>query len=88
MDAKSITLPAEAERNRILDSTQAATFWGVSRAHWRRLYHARRVPMPIRIGERKLGWRVSDLIARLNERERKFASTSGPIKSPANSAAA
>jgi len=24
--------------------------------------------MPIKIGERKLGWRVSDLIAGLNER--------------------
>jgi predicted DNA-binding transcriptional regulator AlpA len=68
MDANSITLPPEAERNRILDSAQASTFWGVSRSHWRRLYQSRRVPTPIKIGERKLGWRVGDLIDGLNER--------------------
>lgn len=68
MDAKSITLPPEAERSRILDSAQASTFWGVSRSHWRRLYQSRRVPTPIKIGERKLGWRVGDLIDGLNAR--------------------
>jgi predicted DNA-binding transcriptional regulator AlpA len=58
----------EIERHRILDSMQASAFWGVSRSHWRRLYQSRRVPTPIKIGERKLGWRVGDLIDGLNER--------------------
>jgi predicted DNA-binding transcriptional regulator AlpA len=58
----------EIERHRILDSMQASEFWGVSRSHWRRLYRAKRVPQPIKIGERKLGWRAGDLIDELNER--------------------
>jgi predicted DNA-binding transcriptional regulator AlpA len=79
----------EIERHRILDSMQASAFWGVSRSHWRRLYQSRRVPTPIKIGERKLGWRVGDLIDGLNERRsKKFASTSERIESPAGSAAA
>jgi predicted DNA-binding transcriptional regulator AlpA len=68
MDARSIALSPEAERNRILDSAQASAFWGVSRSHWRRLYRSQQVPTPIKIGERKLGWRVGDLINGLNER--------------------
>jgi predicted DNA-binding transcriptional regulator AlpA len=67
-DAKVIALRVGAERHRILDSTQAAAFWGVSRSHWRRLYQSRRVPTPIKVGERKLGWRVGDLIDGLNQR--------------------
>jgi predicted DNA-binding transcriptional regulator AlpA len=68
MEAKRVTLPPEIERNRMLDSAQASAFWGVSRSHWRRLYRARRVPMPIKVGERKLGWRASDLIDGLAKR--------------------
>ena len=52
----------ENQPARILDSAQAAEFWGVSLPHWRRLYREGKVPRGIRIGVRKLGWRVSDLI--------------------------
>jgi predicted DNA-binding transcriptional regulator AlpA len=68
MNPNNTSYSQEIERNRILDSMQASSFWGVSRSHWRRLYQSRRVPTPIRIGERKLGWRVGDLIDGLNER--------------------
>jgi predicted DNA-binding transcriptional regulator AlpA len=68
MAAADIKLSNELERSRIFDSTQAAAFWGVSRSHWRRLYRSRRVPAPIKIGERKLGWRVGDLVAALELR--------------------
>lgn len=50
------------QRSRMLDSSQAAEFWGVSLPHWRRLYREGKVPQGIRIGKRKLGWRVGDLI--------------------------
>ena len=56
------------ERHRILDSDQASAFWGVSKSHWRRLYRARKVPVPIKVGDRKLGWRASDLIDALEMR--------------------
>lgn len=64
----SALLSNEAERSRILDSAQAAAFWGVSVPHWRRMYWTKRVPAPIRIGERKYGWRVGDLIDALEAR--------------------
>ncbi|WP_114184801.1 helix-turn-helix transcriptional regulator [Microvirga aerophila] len=61
-------LPPDLARHRILDSTEAATFWGVSVPHWRRLYRANEVPAPIKLGARKLGWRVGDLIDALAAR--------------------
>lgn len=61
-------LPSEIARHRILNSTEAAAFWGVSVPHWRRLYRANEVPCPIKLGARKLGWRVGDLIDALAAR--------------------
>ena len=55
-------LPSDLTHHRIPDSKQAALFWGVSLDHWRRLYRTGKVPIPIRLSERKLGWRVADLI--------------------------
>jgi predicted DNA-binding transcriptional regulator AlpA len=63
------TLPPDLGRNRILDSRNAAEFWGVSLPHWRRLYRAGKVPPPIPIGDRKKGWRVGALIDGLASRE-------------------
>lgn len=59
--AKLNNLPADLGRNRILDAEASATYWGVSLPHWRRLYRSGKVPRPIKIGERKLGWRVGAL---------------------------
>ena len=66
--ARLNNLPAEAGRSRVLESNAAAAFWGVSLPHWRRLYRAGKVPAPVRIGERKLGWRLGDLIDGLAQR--------------------
>ena len=63
-------LPSDLGRNRILDAATAAKFWGVSLAHWRRMYRTGAVPKPIKIGERKLGWRVGTLVDALDARER------------------
>lgn len=62
-------LPTELTPYRILNSAQAAQFWGVSVPHWRRLYRNHKVPVPIKIGDRKLGWRARDLIDGLKVRE-------------------
>ena len=61
-------LPADLGRNRILDAEAAAVFWGVSLPHWRRLYRAGKVPRPIKIGDRKLGWSVGTLADALSKR--------------------
>jgi hypothetical protein len=37
-------LPASLNRDRVLDSAQAANFLGISVPHFRRLYRAKRVP--------------------------------------------
>jgi predicted DNA-binding transcriptional regulator AlpA len=55
-------LPLEISRQRILSSAEAAEFVGLSLPHWRRLYRAGKVPRPLQIGERKLGWRIGDLV--------------------------
>jgi predicted DNA-binding transcriptional regulator AlpA len=70
-------IPPDLGRNRVLDSRKSAEFWGVSLPHWRRLYRAGKVPRPIRIGDRKYGWRVGDLIDGLMERAKTSASREG-----------
>lgn len=55
------SLPTDLGRSRVLDAKAAAAYWGVSLPHWRRQYRAGKVPAPIRVGERKLGWRIGDL---------------------------
>ena len=61
-------LPPDLGRNRVFGAEASAAFWGVSLPHWRRLYRAGKVPRPIKIGERKLGWRVGALADGLAER--------------------
>jgi predicted DNA-binding transcriptional regulator AlpA len=52
---------AEIAMDRIVGSAEAAAFCGHSLPHWRRLYRAGRVPKPIKIGDRKYGWRLRTL---------------------------
>lgn len=55
-------IPSDLNRERLLDTEQTAEFLGMSIPHLRRLYRARKVPAPIKIGERKYGWRLGGLI--------------------------
>jgi prophage regulatory protein len=55
-------LPTDLTRFRVMGVTEAAAFFNYSIPHFRRLYRNGRVPPPLRIGERKLGWRVGDCI--------------------------
>jgi hypothetical protein len=61
VEATLASLPPDLGRNRVLDAATASAFWGVSLPHWRRLYRAGKVPRPIKIGERKLGWCIGPL---------------------------
>ncbi len=61
-------LPFDLGRNRVLDAATSAAYWGVSLPHWRRLYRAGKVPCPIKIGDRKLGWRICQLADGLAKR--------------------
>lgn len=55
-------LPPDIARGRVFSAAQSAEFVGFSLAHFRQLYRAGKVPKPIQIGERKLGWKVGTLI--------------------------
>lgn len=60
-ETKLAAPPAALAEKRILNAPEAALFWGVSLPHWRRLYRAGKVPTPIKISDRKLGWQVGAL---------------------------
>jgi predicted DNA-binding transcriptional regulator AlpA len=62
------TLPPDLARLRILNAAESAAFWGVSLPQWRRLYSRGEVPSPIKLSERRLGWRISDLVDALAAR--------------------
>ncbi|MDR7037971.1 putative DNA-binding transcriptional regulator AlpA [Methylobacterium sp. BE186] len=48
--------------NRIVGAAEAAAFCNISLPHWRRLYRAGKVPKPVKLSARKLGWRLGTLI--------------------------
>lgn len=61
-----VVMPAEYARNRVLDTKQAADFLNLSVSHFRRQYRLGKVPKPISITARKLGWPfglLSDFVA-------------------------
>jgi predicted DNA-binding transcriptional regulator AlpA len=64
------SLPSEIARHRVLDTAESAAFCRISVPHWRRLYRAGKVPKPIRLGMRKYGWRIGDLIDFIEGRAR------------------
>jgi prophage regulatory protein len=55
-------IPVELSRERLLGTLQTAEFLGISIPHLRRLYRAKKIPAPVRIGERKYGWPLGQLI--------------------------
>lgn len=56
-------------RNRVVITKEAATFCGLSLSTFRRLNARNQFPAPIRLSERRLGWRVSALLEWLDCRE-------------------
>jgi predicted DNA-binding transcriptional regulator AlpA len=52
-----------------LNSAEAAAFLNFSVPHFRRLYRDGRVPPPIQLSSRKLGWKTGDLIDWIASRE-------------------
>jgi predicted DNA-binding transcriptional regulator AlpA len=67
------SLPPELARSRVLNSHEAAALVNMSLPHWRRLYRMGKVPKPMLVGARKLGWRTGDLVDWLAARAEKAA---------------
>ena len=60
-----IDLPDSLTPERILSAEQAARFIGLSRPTLNRMKRAGKLPPAIQISERRIGWRVRDLIEHL-----------------------
>jgi predicted DNA-binding transcriptional regulator AlpA len=63
MRNKTVALPAFLAPHRVLTSAEAAAYCGFCVQHWRVLARTGVAPAPIKLSERKLGWRVSQLDA-------------------------
>ncbi len=61
-------LPDVLGQERILSAQQAADLFGVSVATFRRQYWAGKTPPALRVSDRRLGWRVKDLLEHLAKR--------------------
>ena len=59
--AQIAELPAALTADALLNAAQAARFLSLSTIHFRRLARRGAAPRPIRISERRFGWRVRDL---------------------------
>ena len=62
-------LPEQLALHCVLRASDAARFCGVSVSHFRRLHARGQLPRPIRLGERRLGWRLGDLVKWLQGRQ-------------------
>jgi predicted DNA-binding transcriptional regulator AlpA len=56
------SLPPEIASRRIVDAKHAAAFLSLPLPSFRRAYRHGKAPQPIQISERRLGWRLCDLI--------------------------
>lgn len=59
----SATIALELPPQRIYSAREAAKLFSVSLATWNRYVAANRVPRPIRLGPRRIGWIESELAA-------------------------
>jgi prophage regulatory protein len=62
----SVTNAFEFQRNKLLGTAETAEYLNISVPHLRRCVREKKVPEPIRITSRKLGWKLGDLIDFVN----------------------
>jgi predicted DNA-binding transcriptional regulator AlpA len=55
-------LAAELSRQRVIGIAEGAAILNLSVPHTRRLYRTGKLPKPIKIGARKLGWQAGVLL--------------------------
>jgi predicted DNA-binding transcriptional regulator AlpA len=61
-------IPESLESKRILNAKQASALLGVSLSTFRRQHWSKKLPPAIAVGERRLGWRVDELLAFMERR--------------------
>ena len=73
LDNLPAEVAADIARQRVMLAKETAAFLGFSLPHFRRKYRKGEVPKPIRLSERKLGWRVGDCLDWLASRKTREA---------------
>ena len=63
------SLPADITRRRVVGIQDAAAFIGLSVSTLRRMKDAKTIPAPIKLSDRRIGWRMGDLFDYLDCRE-------------------
>jgi predicted DNA-binding transcriptional regulator AlpA len=59
---------AEIASHRVVSMKEAAAFLGISLPTFKRLRAKGRMPNPVRLSERKLGWRIASLVEFIGQR--------------------
>jgi predicted DNA-binding transcriptional regulator AlpA len=67
------TNTSTAPVDRVIGTREAAAMMNFSIPHFRTLYRTGKVPKPIKLSERKLGWRLFDLERWLAEKSEEAA---------------
>ena len=62
-------IPADLADKRVLNTNKSATLVGLSVREWERLRAKGKTPPPIRLGTRKFGYVVADLLAWIESRK-------------------
>jgi predicted DNA-binding transcriptional regulator AlpA len=62
-------LPPALADDHVVGTAEAAAYCNFSVSHFRTLYRSGKVPAPIKLSDRKLGWRISTLKALVAERQ-------------------
>lgn len=59
---------SQIDLGRIIGTKEAAAYLNLSVQHFRRLAREGKVPAPVRLSARKLGWRIGALVDFTNQR--------------------
>ena len=62
-------LPPALADDRVVGTADAAAYCNFCVSHFRALYRSGRAPAPIKLSERKLGWRISTLKAWVDQHQ-------------------
>jgi predicted DNA-binding transcriptional regulator AlpA len=68
LEAQFGSLPDNITGNRVLKTEETAKLAGYCVQHWREMYRDGRAPAPIRLSARRYGWKVSTILAWLDEK--------------------
>lgn len=61
--SKPLSASDRVALSRIVGTAEASAYCGFGEQYWRHLVRAGKAPAPVKLNQRRFGWRMSDLIA-------------------------